>query len=267
MDRPARLAAQSLDLERRPQPAGRDRPLHAWAGLRLLGHYGSLKSSFQANGLDADRLRLEIAEIKEINQRLADEGIAFRLLTGVEVDILIACQLDLPDDVLAELDVVVASIHQGFNQGEAENTKRLICAAENRFVHMLGHMTGRLLLEREPYKVNAHAVIDACAATGTWIELNASPYRFDMDWRLWPYAKSKGVKCVINCDGHRNEHSGYLRLGAGVARKGWLTKQDVINTLPLAELKKNGNGRCDNQNAIAMKPFASSLVLGFRHTV
>ena len=195
------------------------------------------KSSFQANGLDADRLRLEIAEIKEINQRLADEGIAFRLLTGVEVDILIACQLDLPDDVLAELDVVVASIHQGFNQGEAENTKRLICAAENRFVHMLGHMTGRLLLEREPYKVNAHAVIDACAATGTWIELNASPYRFDMDWRLWPYAKSKGVKCVINCDGHRNEHSGYLRLGAGAARKGWLTKQDVINTLPLDALR------------------------------
>jgi DNA polymerase (family X) len=195
------------------------------------------KSSFQANGLDADRLRLEIAEIKEINRRLADEGIAFRLLTGVEVDILIASKLDLPDDVLAELDVVVASIHQGFNQSEAENTKRLICAAENRFVHMLGHMTGRLLLEREPYKINAHAVIDACAATGTWIELNASPYRFDMDWRLWPYAKSKGVKCVINCDGHRNEHSGYLRLGAGVARKGWLTKQDVINTLPLDALR------------------------------
>jgi len=195
------------------------------------------KSSFQANGLDADRLRLEIAEIKEINQRLADEGIAFRLLTGVEVDILIACKLDLPDDVLAELDVVVASIHQGFGQSEAENTKRLVCAAENRFVHMLGHMTGRLLLEREPYKVNAHAVIDACAATGTWIELNASPYRFDMDWRLWPYAKSKGVKCVINCDGHRNEHSGYLRLGAGAARKGWLTKQDVINTLPLDALR------------------------------
>lgn len=196
------------------------------------------KSSFQANGLDADRLRKEIVEIKEINQRLADEGIDFRLLTGVEVDILIACQLDLQDDVLAELDVVVASIHQGFSQGEAENTKRLICAAENRFVHMLGHMTGRLLLEREGYKINAHAVIDACAATGTWIELNASPYRFDMDWRLWPYAKSKGVKCVINCDGHRNEHSGYLRLGAGAARKGWLTKEDVINTLPLEGLRR-----------------------------
>jgi DNA polymerase (family 10) len=195
------------------------------------------KSSFQANGLDVDRLRKEIAEIKEINQRLADEGIQFRLLTGVEVDILIACKLDLPDDMLAELDVVVASIHQGFSQGEAENTKRLICTAENRFVHMLGHMTGRLLLERDGYKVNAHAVIDACATTGTWIELNASPYRLEMDWRLWPYAKSKGVKCVINCDGHRNEHSGFLRVGAGIARKGWLRKEDVINTLPLAALR------------------------------
>ncbi|MCI0747094.1 MAG: DNA polymerase/3'-5' exonuclease PolX [Verrucomicrobia subdivision 3 bacterium] len=194
------------------------------------------KSSFQANGLDVDRLRKQLLEIKEVNQRLADEGIDFRLLTGVEVDILIACKLDLPDDVLSELDVIVASIHQGFSQGEAENTKRLICAAENRYVHILGHMTGRLLLEREGYKINAHAVIDACAATGTWIELNASPNRMEMDWRLWPYAKGKGVKCVINCDAHRIEHAGYLRLGASAARKGWLTKEDVINTLPLRSL-------------------------------
>ena len=101
---------------------------------------------------------------------------------------------------------------------------------------MLGHLTGRLLLEREPYKVNQQSVIDACAGTGTWIELNANPYRFDLDWRLWPYAKSKGVKCVINCDAHRNEHAGFLRLGAGIARKGWLTRADVINTLPLKGL-------------------------------
>ena len=98
--------------------------------------------------------------------------------------------------------------------------------------------TGRLLLEREPYKVNIQAVIDACAATGTWIELNCNPYRFDLDWRHWPYAKSKGVKCVINPDAHRTEHANFLRLGAGVARKGWLTKADVMNTLPLAKLMK-----------------------------
>src|ERR1039458_7157389 len=96
----------------------------------------------------------------------------------------------------------------------------------------------RLLLEREPYKLDHRAVIDACAETGTWIELNAHPMRFDMDWRWWPYAKSKGVKCAINCDGHRLEHAGFLRLGAGIARKGWLTKEDVVNTLPLKALMK-----------------------------
>ncbi|MHB8523921.1 MAG: DNA polymerase/3'-5' exonuclease PolX [Limisphaerales bacterium] len=196
------------------------------------------KSSFQANGLDAARLRKQLQEIKRINQQFANEGSSFRLLTGTEVDILSEGKLDFDDDLLGELDVVVASIHQGFSQNEAETTRRLIRAAESPYVHTLGHLTGRLLLEREPYKVNQQAVIDACAQTGTWIELNANPYRFDLDWRLWPYAKSKGVKCVINCDAHRHEHAGFLRLGAGIARKGWLTKADVINTLPLKSLMK-----------------------------
>jgi DNA polymerase (family X) len=194
------------------------------------------KSSFQANGLDVPRLQKEIEEVRKVNKRLANEGSDFRLLTGTEVDIL-NDGLDFPDDVLAELDVVVASIHQGFTQNEAETTKRLLRAAENKFVHMLGHLCGRLLLEREGCAVNHSAVIDACAATGTWIELNASPYRFDMDWRHWKQAKNKGVKCAINCDAHRFEHVGYLRLGAGIARKGWLTKDDVVNTLPLDKLR------------------------------
>jgi DNA polymerase (family 10) len=132
----------------------------------------------------------------------------------------------------------VASLHAGFSANEAENTKRIIRAAENPNVHMLGHLTGRLLLQREPYAVNQHAVIDACAETGTWIELNSNPYRFDLDWRLWPYAKSKGVKCVINCDAHSMQHAGFLRLGASIARKGWLEKSDIINTLPLDKLRK-----------------------------
>ena len=196
------------------------------------------KSSFVANGLDAHRLREQLKAVKKINEQFAAGGNDFRLLTGSEVDILADGKLDFPDDLLAELDVVVASLHQGFSQNEAETTRRLVRAAQNPHVHMLGHLTGRLLLEREPYKVNPQAVIDACAETGTWIELNANPYRFDLDWRLWPYAKSKGVKCVINCDAHRNEHAGFLRLGAGIARKGWLTKADVINTLPLPKLRK-----------------------------
>ena len=204
------------------------------------------KSSFVANGLDAKRLREQLQAVKKVNGQIAEAGSEFRLLTGSEVDILADGKLDFPDDLLAELDVVVASIHQGFSQNESEMTKRIIRAVENPYVHTIGHLTGRLLLEREPYQVNQQAVIDACAETGTWIELNANPFRFDLDWRLWPYAKSKGVKCVINCDAHRNEHAGFLRLGAGIARKGWLTKADVINTLPLKALfkelrKKRGN--------------------------
>jgi DNA polymerase (family 10) len=195
------------------------------------------KSSFQAHGLEPARVREQIKKIGELNRRLEGEGVDFRLLTGTEVDIL-KDRVDFDDDLLAKLDVVVASLHAGFSQNEAENTKRIIRAAENPFVHTLGHLTGRLLLEREPYKVNQQAVIDACATTGTWIELNANPHRFDLDWRLWPYAKSKGVKCVINCDAHRNEHAAFLRLGAGIARKGWLEKKDVINTLPLDKLRK-----------------------------
>jgi len=195
------------------------------------------KSSVQASGLQPDRLLRQISEIEKLNIQLQQEGEEFRLLTGTEVDILTEGRLDFDDELLGKLDVVVASIHQSFTQSEAEITRRLIRAAENRQVHMLGHLTGRLLLEREAYKVNQRAVIDACAATGTWIELNASPYRMDMDWRLWAYAKEKGVKCVINCDAHRNEQAGFLKLGAGIARKGWLTRKDVINTLPLDQLR------------------------------
>ena len=199
------------------------------------------RASFQANGLSPERLTQQLADIAAVNQKLADDGTDFRLLTGTEVDILKE-RLDFPDDLLAQLDVVVASLHVA-GSDEADNTKRLLRAAENPHVHMLGHLTGRLLLERNPYPVNQQAVIDACAATGTWIELNASPWRFDLDWRLWHYARSKGVKCVINCDAHRLDHFGYLRLGAGVARKGWLTKGDVVNTLSLAELRKALKGK------------------------
>jgi DNA polymerase (family 10) len=196
------------------------------------------KSSFQANGLDAARLRQQLKEVADLNRQFAAEGRDFRFLTGSEVDILPDGRLDIEDELLAELDVVVASVHQSFTQSEAEMTKRLIRVAGNPFIHILGHLTGRLLLQREPYKVNQTAVIEACAETGTWIELNANPWRCDMDWRLWHYAKDKGVKCAINCDAHHHEDAGFLRLGAGLARKGWLEKQDVVNTLPLPALRK-----------------------------
>jgi DNA polymerase (family 10) len=222
---------------------GHQRPEEIAAAMQELGlaYWGVTdhsKSSFQANGLDATRVRQQLKEIAFVNATLEKEGTGFRLLTGTEVDILKDGKLDFPDDLLAKLDVVIASVHQSFNQSEAEITKRLIGAARNPYVHILGHLTGRLLLEREAYAVDQRAVIDACAETGTWIELNAHPKRFDLDWRWWPYAKSKGVKCAINCDGHRLEHAGFLRLGAGIARKGWLTREDVVNTLPLKALRK-----------------------------
>lgn len=196
------------------------------------------KASFQANGLDERRLLEQLEEVRAINEELVSEGTDFRLLTGVEVDVLRDGRLDLEDELLAKLDVVVASVHQSFNLSEAENTHRLISAARNPFVTMLGHLTGRRLLSREPYAINHHAIIDACAETGTFIELNSNPKRLDMDWRFWPYAKRKGVQCVINCDAHRLGEAGFLRLGTGIARKAGLTKEDVLNTLPLPQLSQ-----------------------------
>ncbi|MFL2942326.1 MAG: DNA polymerase/3'-5' exonuclease PolX [Limisphaerales bacterium] len=194
------------------------------------------KASFQANGLDEARVQKQLKEIAAVNRKLEDDGNSFRLLSGIEVDVL-KKGLDFEDDLLAQLEVVVASLHVA-GSDEKDNTARLIKAAENPHVNMLGHLSGRLLLERAPQKLNQQAVIDACAETGTWIELNANPYRLDLDWRHWQYAKSKGVKCVINCDAHRAEHAAFFRIGTAIARKGWLSKEDVINTLPLAKLRK-----------------------------
>jgi DNA polymerase (family 10) len=193
------------------------------------------RASFQANGLDVRRLHEQLEAVAAVNRSYEAEGSEFRLLTGSEVDILKE-GLDFEDEILARLDVVVASLHVPSSDA-AENTRRLIHAAENRYVHMLGHLSGRLLLERDAYKLDVTAVLKACAATGTWIELNASPYRFDLDWRLWRQAKELGVKCVINCDAHRLDHFDFLRLGAGIARKGWLTAADVINTQSLTALR------------------------------
>ena len=178
-----------------------------------------------------------------MNKKLADEGGGFPIIDRHRR--WISCpegKLDFDDDLLAELDVVVASVHQGFTQSEAETTKRLIAAAENPFVHMLGHLTGRLLLEREPYKVNQTAVIDACAATGTWIELNANPLRFDMDWRLWHYAKDKGrqVRHQLRRPPQRTRRSFCASAPASRAKAGW--KQRTSSTpSPLAALQKELN--------------------------
>jgi|ERR1700736_111500 DNA polymerase (family 10) len=202
-------------------------------GLEYLGIAEHSKSSMQAHGIDAAKLKAQVAAMRKLNKKF--DG--FRLFAGIECDILRDGKLDFPDEVLAELDFVVASIHSVFNLSEAEMTKRVIRAMENPLVTILAHPTGRLLLKREPYSIDIPAVIEAAAATGTWIELNAAPKRLDLDWRWWPLAKEKGVKCVIDPDSHRTERLQDLWFGVGIARKGWLTKSDVMNCLPLGKIE------------------------------
>ena len=203
-------------------------------GLEYLGIADHSRSSIQAHGIDEAQLRAQVAAIRALNKKL--DG--FRLFAGVECDILRDGSLDFPDEVLSQLDYVVVSVHSVFNLSEADMTTRVIRAMENRFVTMLAHPTGRLLLKREPYQIDIPAILDAAARTGTWIELNAAPKRLDLDWRWWPLAKQKGVKCVINPDAHRTERLQDLWFGIGIARKGWLTKDDVVNCLPLGKIEK-----------------------------
>jgi DNA polymerase (family 10) len=203
-------------------------------GLQYLGISDHSVSSFQAHGLDAERLLRQVAQIREMNKRFGKD---FRVFAGVECDILKDGSLDYPDEVLAQLDYVVASVHASFTQSQSEMTARLVRAMSNPYVTMLGHMSGRLLLSRDAYAVDVAAVIDAAADTKTVIELNANPRRLDMDWRWWPLAKEKGVLTSINPDAHHVSQLQYLWNGIGIARKGWLSAREVINTLPLGKIE------------------------------
>jgi DNA polymerase (family 10) len=205
-------------------------------GLEYLGIADHSKSERQANGLDEKRVRQQAEEIKKLNARFAEQG--FRIFFGTECDILSDGSLDFDDKTLALFDYVVAAVHQGFNMDADKMTKRICKALAHPKVTMLAHPTGRLLLEREGYAVNMPAVIEAAAKHHKIIEINAHPYRLDMDWRLWKHAKELGVKCAINPDAHNIDDLQFLAIGVGIARKGWLTKADVINCLPLREVEK-----------------------------
>jgi DNA polymerase (family X) len=202
-------------------------------GLEYLGIADHSRSQIQAHGLDEKKLLTQVAAIRKLNKKFG----GFHLFAGVECDILRDGSLDFPDEVLSQLDFVVASVHSALGLSEADMTRRVIRAMENPFVTMLAHPTGRLLLKREPYKIDVPKILDAAARTGTWIELNAAPKRLDLDWRWWPMAKQRGVKCVINPDAHRAERLQDLWFGIGIARKGWLTKDDVMNCLPLEKIE------------------------------
>ncbi|MGB6221596.1 DNA polymerase/3'-5' exonuclease PolX [Haloferula sp.] len=203
-------------------------------GLRYLGIADHSKSSPQANGLHPDRLLEQVAEIRKWNEQRGDE---LHIFAGSEVDILKDGTLDFDDEILAQLDYSVGSVHNAFSLDEETMTKRIIRAMENEHLTMIGHLTGRILLRRDAYAVNHEKLIDAAAATGTIIELNCNPKRFDMDWRWWHKARDKGVLCSINPDAHHPSQFQFLRLGAQVARKGWLRRQDVLNTRTLKEVR------------------------------
>jgi DNA polymerase (family 10) len=203
-------------------------------GLRYLGIADHSKASVQANGLNEERLLKQIEQIRMWNEKRGDE---LWIFAGSEVDILKDGSLDFDDSILSQLDYSVASVHAAFTLDEETMTRRIIRAMENERVTMLGHLTGRLLLRRDEYAVNHGKIIDCAAATGTIIELNCNPRRLDMDWRWWRRARDRGVMCSINPDAHRPEQFQFLKFGIGIARKGWLRKDDIFNTRPLEEVK------------------------------
>jgi DNA polymerase (family 10) len=210
-------------------------------GWEYLGIADHSKSSFQANGLSEERLLRQVEEIRALN---ASRRFKTHVFAGVECDILADGRLDFDDEVLARLDYVVVSVHNALTQAEAAMTARIVRAIENPRTTMLGHMTGRLLLRREGYRVDASRIIEAAAARGVAIELNANPFRLDMDWRLWRrYASSAGEGrsaplCSINPDAHDTEGLAFVRAGINSARKGWLTRENVLNCRTLAEVRK-----------------------------
>jgi DNA polymerase (family 10) len=187
-----------------------------------------------SHGLDPARVARQAREIDRINAKLED----FTILKGIEVDILKDGALDLPDSTLAKLDVVIASVHSFFDLTREEQTERMIRAMRNPYVTILGHPTGRLIGEREPYDIDMDRVLAAAADLGCCVEINAEPDRLDLNDLHAHAAKSKGVMLAVSTDAHSVHAFKYVRFGVDQARRGWLTAADVINTRPLAELRK-----------------------------
>jgi len=200
---------------------------------RKLGHqYIAItdhsKAVTVANGLDEKRMA---AHIKEIH-KTSDKGLGIRVLAGAEVDILKDGSLDYSDDLLAQLDVVVCSIHSYFNLDRAAMTERMLAAIENPYAQIIGHPTGRLLLRRDALDYDMEKILDACAKHGVAMECNSYPDRLDLKDVYLRMCKDRGVKVVISTDSHSAANLAFIRHGVTMARRGWLEKKDVINTLP-----------------------------------
>ena len=186
------------------------------------------KNLAMTNGLDAARAMEHVHHIRQVDREMDGR---IRIFPGIEVDILGDGELDLPDDVLAEMDVVIASVHTLFNQSREEMTARVLRAIENPYVRILGHPTGRMLLRREPYSIDVPAVLRRAAELGVAVEHNASPERLDLQDRDLRLAKELGCKIVINTDAHETRHLDRIKYGIRQLRRAWLTADDVLNTL------------------------------------
>lgn len=204
-------------------------------GWDYIGISDHSKSSFQANGLSEERLLEQVARIQKINR---SKKYKIYIFAGTECDILPNGKLDYSDDILKQLDFVIGSVHSSLTQSEDKMTKRLIKALENPYTTILGHPSGRLLLRREGVQFNFQKVMDACIANGKYMELNGNPWRLDLDWRYWRKAFDKGLKCCLNPDAHAIDNLQFVYTGVNIARKGWLTKENILNTYPLSQVKK-----------------------------
>jgi DNA polymerase (family 10) len=198
-------------------------------GLNYIAITDHSKSLAMANGLNEKRLLNQIKEIHELAKDI--EGI--KILCGTEVDILADGSLDLDDEVLAELDVVVASVHSHMNQPKSQMTERVLKAMENQNLDILGHPTGRLQLRREPFEMDMEAILRAAKRHGVAMEINAFPDRLDLRDQHTRMCKEAGVKVVISTDSHHTRHLKHMKYGVLTARRGWLEKKDVLNTLPV----------------------------------
>ncbi len=201
-------------------------------GYQYLAVTDHSKSLHVARGLIEDRVREQWEEIRRINEKFTD----FRLLAGIEVEIRLDGSLDFDDDLLAEMDIVVASIHSGFKQDQETLTSRVVSAMKNKYVDIIGHPTGRLLGRRERYSIDVDHLLEVAAATGTALEINSSPDRLDLSDRYLRRGKELGVRFAIDTDAHDVYYLDDLRYGVLQARRGWLERDDIINTMPFAQL-------------------------------
>ncbi|MDX1438991.1 MAG: helix-hairpin-helix domain-containing protein [Rubricoccaceae bacterium] len=202
-----------------------------------------------AHGLPIEKLLRQIEEVASLNSEFAEnDADPFRVFSGTECDILADGSMDYPDEILEQLDVVVASIHTNFGLSEAKQTDRLIAAVSNPHVDILGHPTGRLLLRREGYKIDHEAVLQACAETNTAVEINANPWRLDLDWRWVRRATALGIPIAINPDAHAKSQLHFMRWGVSVAQKGWLTASQCLNALSADDLADWLHNRSNKNN-------------------